>query len=823
MADTFKGIITADGKKRQLPYSAVLETPVSDSTLSKEGGFADSKAVGDKFAKVDSETASLKEDLVYSAKSKYTVNDVYLVNTDGKGAYEKITESALTNHANVSLTIQSLINLMWGLGFNVNCKDDKYNICLKNTGNNALGFLLQQTKYPYSWEEANKLNTWISLSAGEEKVFEVSKDEAYPYFLLRFNENSAQYTIDLKAYWISQNNVNEEDKILFFEDHRLCGEKSVENLATKGNLSDAVNKTEQECTNYTNKKVETLDDILIKHFVEKTDWHEGYVNPSGNIQSNPAYVYQKIISDGMTQIKYTGSSYGTMLAICFYSSSEINEKTLISYVNETKKYIDEIIYIPSGTKVIVVSSYIYYTEYHVYVQEYKKIQTAIDESVETFDDELTNIESRTSQIEKTSYLYKFPINDAFAMTQSIPADSLKANIVSNNFDFTYQKQDKYYYYGIGFDVDVPQNGYSVVLKNKSKTTLKLLFMCTKNATSWGEYDTESLQSVSIEPNELYKIDVIYNFDYPYPLLRSETASNKGELISFSAYFTYKRESIIDNFNDSVITFPSDYDKFERLNNLYRNPFFGKRWTAIGDSITARGGNYTIEIAKMLGMEVTNLAIGGAGAEVMWRSISDSSDSRFTVERMEAVKNADFITVWGFINDVTVNSDGSPRKWDMSYSYLENVEKLIKTVLYLNPTAKILVIGTTNAWGGGRPAIYTTCDIHTEHTLEWFNTQTEKIASKYGLDFINMYNLCKYNEYTSFTQVPELPEATEDNRGKLYMHDGAYYVCAYDSDSGNYVMKPYNGNFMMSDQVHPTERGYKEIVNVLSEKIKTMMM
>lgn len=65
MADTFKGIITADGKKRQLPYGAVLEKPVSDKTLSEDGGFADSKAVGDKFAKVDSETASLKEDLDY--------------------------------------------------------------------------------------------------------------------------------------------------------------------------------------------------------------------------------------------------------------------------------------------------------------------------------------------------------------------------------------------------------------------------------------------------------------------------------------------------------------------------------------------------------------------------------------------------------------------------------------------------------------------------------------------------------------------------------------------------------------------------------------
>ena len=63
MPDVFKGIITADGKKRQLPYGNVLETPTSDETLSVQGGFADSKAVGDKFAKVDSETASLKEDI----------------------------------------------------------------------------------------------------------------------------------------------------------------------------------------------------------------------------------------------------------------------------------------------------------------------------------------------------------------------------------------------------------------------------------------------------------------------------------------------------------------------------------------------------------------------------------------------------------------------------------------------------------------------------------------------------------------------------------------------------------------------------------------
>ena len=63
MADTFKGIITADGKKRQLPYRNVIETPVSDETLSIQGAFADSKAVGDRFKEVNAETDSLKEDL----------------------------------------------------------------------------------------------------------------------------------------------------------------------------------------------------------------------------------------------------------------------------------------------------------------------------------------------------------------------------------------------------------------------------------------------------------------------------------------------------------------------------------------------------------------------------------------------------------------------------------------------------------------------------------------------------------------------------------------------------------------------------------------
>lgn len=95
MADTFKGIITADGKKRQLPYGAVLEKPVSDKTLSEEGGFADAKAVGDKFSKVDSETASLKED--FGNKIPFAVNNIFTLDGATRGEYVRSDGSIHSN------------------------------------------------------------------------------------------------------------------------------------------------------------------------------------------------------------------------------------------------------------------------------------------------------------------------------------------------------------------------------------------------------------------------------------------------------------------------------------------------------------------------------------------------------------------------------------------------------------------------------------------------------------------------------------------------------------------------------------------------------
>lgn len=57
MADTFKGIITADGKKRTFAREGITPEYASDKTLSVDGGFADAKVTGDV-------VKSLKENLV---------------------------------------------------------------------------------------------------------------------------------------------------------------------------------------------------------------------------------------------------------------------------------------------------------------------------------------------------------------------------------------------------------------------------------------------------------------------------------------------------------------------------------------------------------------------------------------------------------------------------------------------------------------------------------------------------------------------------------------------------------------------------------------
>lgn len=62
-----KSILKVHTQNGDVPvgYPGLADKPIADKTLSEEGAFADSKAVGDKFKEVRAETDSLKEDMIF--------------------------------------------------------------------------------------------------------------------------------------------------------------------------------------------------------------------------------------------------------------------------------------------------------------------------------------------------------------------------------------------------------------------------------------------------------------------------------------------------------------------------------------------------------------------------------------------------------------------------------------------------------------------------------------------------------------------------------------------------------------------------------------
>lgn len=129
MAESILKIHTQNG---DIPvgYPGLANKPIADKTLSEEGAFADSKAVGDKFKEVKTETNSLKEekadktDLDTERKRIDVLNDGGLnlkdevIDTSIKAWLEEHPE-ATTTVQDGSLTAQKLNAISFGKAVNV--------------------------------------------------------------------------------------------------------------------------------------------------------------------------------------------------------------------------------------------------------------------------------------------------------------------------------------------------------------------------------------------------------------------------------------------------------------------------------------------------------------------------------------------------------------------------------------------------------------------------------------------------------------------------------------------------------------------------------
>lgn len=150
MTDTFRGIITADGKKRQLPYGSVLDKPASDETLSIRGGFADAKVVGHKFKEIKAETDLLKEDIVDVCKLQKPLSEKEVSNYTGYaltlGASVKNHLYLLISDVYINTTSQEIRNLYNGTSWSHSTitRTNRYMI-IKADNDGELRFNCEQT------------------------------------------------------------------------------------------------------------------------------------------------------------------------------------------------------------------------------------------------------------------------------------------------------------------------------------------------------------------------------------------------------------------------------------------------------------------------------------------------------------------------------------------------------------------------------------------------------------------------------------------------------------------------------------------------------
>ena len=205
MADTFKAIITADGKKRQLPYRNVIETPVSDETLSIQGAFADSKAVGDKFKEVKVETNSLKED----------IEDIdYIVFKD---KINKLTFNSEGSSSNITLNGNTITSInatkeQYKAFINTSLFENgkKYVVVMKFKNDSSTNITVYANAFSYKFEASIGKTQGLGIGKSEISVMSYTAQSDIRGFSI-YSLQNASYTVEIYIYDVTDKDTSNID------------------------------------------------------------------------------------------------------------------------------------------------------------------------------------------------------------------------------------------------------------------------------------------------------------------------------------------------------------------------------------------------------------------------------------------------------------------------------------------------------------------------------------------------------------------------------------------------------------------------------------
>lgn len=204
MAESIKKIHTQNG---DIPvgYPGLADKPIADKTLSEEGAFADSKAVGDKFKEVKVETDSLKED----------IEDIdYIVFKD---KINKLTFNSEGSSSNITLNGNTITSInatkeQYKAFINTSLFENgkKYVVVMKFKNDSSTNITVYANAFSYKFEESIGKTQGLGIGKSEISVMSYTARSDIRGFSI-YSLQNASYTVEIYIYDVTDKDTSNID------------------------------------------------------------------------------------------------------------------------------------------------------------------------------------------------------------------------------------------------------------------------------------------------------------------------------------------------------------------------------------------------------------------------------------------------------------------------------------------------------------------------------------------------------------------------------------------------------------------------------------
>lgn len=203
-----KSILKIHTQNGDIPvgYPGLADKPIADKTLSEEGAFADSKAVGDKFKEVKTETDSLKEEL----------DDIdYIVFKDKIGELTFNSEgssSDITLNGNTITSINATKE-QYKAFINTSLFENgrKYIVVIKFKNNSNTDITVYANAFSYSFQESIGKTQNLGIGKSETAVMSYTAESDIRGFSIYSLTENASYTADIYVYDVTGKDTSNID------------------------------------------------------------------------------------------------------------------------------------------------------------------------------------------------------------------------------------------------------------------------------------------------------------------------------------------------------------------------------------------------------------------------------------------------------------------------------------------------------------------------------------------------------------------------------------------------------------------------------------